>query len=151
MRRLGVFLLVAALVMGALATPSAAGKKKKKQRKVEAAYVIPSTALTTVGASCQTPPIGCAEFEIKPGERFVKVAVDDVTGQPQYASIYVYGFTDGSDTHDHICGASEEPHRIAPGVKSLVVVVGETGGITGGSCPSMAVAGTITATFSNLP
>lgn len=150
MRRLGVLFLVAVLVVGTGATPSEAGKKKKKERTAEATYMSPALGVAGVGTACSVPPLGCGVFEVKPGERFVTLEIEDALGQPVYASVYVFGYTDGTDSHDHICGKSDQPLFLTPGLEELVVVVESTGGATN-DCPGPPSAGTIVGTFSNRP
>lgn len=148
MRRAGVLILLAAVLLASLAAPSSAGKKKKrKERTAEASYVL---GVAGWGTKCPAPPIGCAAFEVKPGERFVDLEIKDALGQPVYASVYVYGYTDGSDTHEHICGSSDEPLEMWPDVETLAVVIDVYGGVNEG-CLAPATAGTVVATFSNLP
>jgi hypothetical protein len=149
MRRLTVLLLIATLLSAVVAAPSEAGKKKKK-RTAEASYVGSNVGVVSSGLACEAPPFACGVFEVKRGERFVELEIQDDLGQPVYASVYVFGYSDGSDTHDHICGTSDGPLAMTSGLKELVVVIESTGGVLSG-CPGPPSAGTIVATFSNRP
>jgi hypothetical protein len=140
--------LIAALTTAVVAAPSEAGKKKKK-RTAETNYVGSHLGVVPlVPDACVPPPLGCAVFEVKPGERFVDLEIQDDFGQPVYASVYVYGFSDGSETHEHICGTTEDPLALFSGLKQLMVVIELTGGVLSG-CPGPPTEGTIAATFSN--
>ncbi len=151
MRRLGVLLLMAAVLSALAAVPSEADqKKKKKERTAETGYVGPALGAAGAGVACSAPPVGCGVFEVKRGERFVQLEIQDALGQPVYASVYTFGYTDGTDTHDHICGASDDPLAMTRGLKELVIVIESTGGALAG-CPGPPSAGTIVATFSNRP
>lgn len=148
MRRLAVLLLVGAMVSAIAALPSEAGQnKKKKERTAETNYVGSNPGAVGAGTVCSAP-VGCGVFEVKRGERFVDLEIQDGLGQPVYASIYTFGYTDGSDSHDHICGATDDPLTLNRGLKELVIVIELTGGALSG-CPGPPSAGTIVATFSN--
>lgn len=146
MRRLGILLLTAVMLSAVAAVPSAAEqKKKKKERTAETSYVGSNPG--GVGTVCSAP-VSCGVFEVKRGERFVELDIHDGLGQPVYASVYTFGYTDGSDSHDHICGATDDPLALTRGLKELVIVIESTGGALSG-CPGPPSAGTIVATFSN--
>lgn len=148
-------LMSAALLTGVIGQlPEAgAGKKKKKrvERTAEATYVGWSGFRGAVEGTCDAPPVACASIPIEPGERFVSVEVTDDAGEPVWASVYNFGYSDGSDTHEHVCGASESPLALVSGLEELVVVVTQTTGGATSPCTGAATTGTIAATFSNLP
>lgn len=149
MRRLAVLLLAATVLSAVAAVPSEAGqKKKKKQRSAETPYVGAALSAVGAGTACLMPPVGCGVFEVERGERFVELEIQDSGGQPVYASVYTFGYTDGTDSHDHICGTSDGPLALTPRLEELVVVIESTGGALAG-CPGPPSAGTIVATFSN--
>jgi hypothetical protein len=108
---LAVVLSVALLtgVVGGLPDASAGKKKKKKrvERTAEAQYVGFSGFRGAVEGSCDAEPAGCVILPIEPGEKFVSVEVTDTSGQPVWASVYIYGYTDPSTSHEHVCGASD--------------------------------------------
>jgi hypothetical protein len=148
MRRTLTVLLVGALLVGLGAPASIAGKKKKKERTAEATYVggAPAGAAGSGMTPCGTD---CARFEVKPGERYVSLHFADASGQPVYASVYVYGFSDGTDTHEHVCGESTSPLALEKGLKELVVMFETSGGAAAG-CPGPPTTGTVHAVFSNV-
>lgn len=144
-------LLALAVAVGAPAAAGAQKKKKRVERVEEAAY---AGALGPRGAAdvpCVQEPAGCVRFPVEPGERFVTVEVSDAAGMPVWASVYINGYSDGTDVHEHVCGASESPFPLAPGLEELVVVVTQTTGGATNPCAGPATAGTVKATFSNLP
>lgn len=139
-RALTVFTVVG-MVIAAGAGASTAGKLKKKQRTVEATYV---GGPGVFGVPCP-PPAGCVIFNVEPGERDVEIEIKDRSGQPIAASVYLYGYTDGFDDHEHMCGTSGRLQL--GGVKSLVVVIDSVLGAMI-ACPGPATTGTVVATFS---
>ena len=148
MRRILVVLLVGTLLMSVAAPMSAAKKKKRKERTAEATYV---GGAPTGGVDQSTPCVAeCPRFEIKKGDRYVSLHLADASGQPVYASIYVNGYTDGGDAHEHACGETDIALPLRKGLTELVIVVEGSGGITAG-CSGVPTSGTIHATFSNLP
>ena len=154
-RSLGT-LLVVALVAGLLATTAAApgawaGKKKKKVERVEERQYLGATGVRGAADSpCVGEPLGCVVFPVKAGEKFVSIEVTDQAGQPVWASVYVYGYSDGTDAHEHVCGSSEAPFMLS-GVKEVYVVITQTTGGATNPCAGPATVGTVTATFSNIP
>ena len=131
---------------------AAAGKKKKKrmERTAEAQYVGFSGFRGAVEGACDAESVGCVIMPVEPGERFVTLDIADAAGQPVWASVYVYGYASGA-THEHVCGASEESLPMTAGLEELVVVLTQTTGGATSPCVGPATAGTVTATFSNLP
>lgn len=131
---------------------AAAGKKKKKrvERTAEAQYVGSSGFRGAVEGACDADPVGCVIMPVEAGERFVSLDITDAAGQPVWASVYVYGYGSGA-THEHVCGASEDSLAMSPGLEELVVVLTQTTGGATSPCVGPATAGTVTATFSNLP
>lgn len=151
MRRSLVVCAVLALVASAFVTEAAAGGKKKRERRtVTAEYLGFSGFRGAYEGSCDAEPVACVSFPIEKGERFVSVEVTDGAGMPVWASVYVYGYTDGHDPHEHVCGASESPLELLKGLDRLVVVMTQTTGGATNPCIGPATAGSVTATFSNL-
>lgn len=143
---------VAALLVVAVGPPSAeAGKAKKKkvERTAEAPYVGATGVRGVQDSPCAGEPLGCVRFAIEPGERFVSLEVADATGEDVWASVYIYGYSDGTDSHEHVCGKSDSPLSIGPGVEELVVVITQTTGGATNPCAGAATQGTVTAVFSN--
>ncbi len=130
---------------------AAAGKKKKRvERTEEAQYVGFSGFRGAAEGACDANGLGCTIMAVEPGEKYVSVEVSDTAGQPVWASVYVYGYSQGAP-HEHVCGASEEPFALSPGLEELVVVLTQTTGGATSPCIGPATVGTVTATFSNLP
>lgn len=153
-RRLVVALFTAAAVLIALgAAPAGAGggKKKRVERVEEADYAGAVGPRGAADVPCMQDPVGCVRLPVEPGDRFVQVEVADAAGMPVWASVYINGYSDGSDIHEHVCGSSDAPFPLAPGLEELVVVVTQTTGGATNPCTGPATTGTITATFSNLP
>src|ERR671921_464525 len=85
--------LMIALLVGSLAVPAEAGKKKKKKRapapvKVERTvagnYVAPALG---AGLCTQTDGVGCMEIPSGPDEMYLTAKVTDSHGQPVFISI----------------------------------------------------------------
>lgn len=148
-------LISAALITGVVGQLPGAGAAKKKPKKVERTaeetYVGFSGARGAVEGTCDAAPVACAIFPIEPGEKFVSVAVTDASGQPVWASVYINGYSDGHDAHDHVCGTGEYAMPLLKGLTELVVVVTQTTGGATNPCTGAASTGTIAATFSNVP
>jgi hypothetical protein len=146
--------LTAALILGAVALPADAGKKRKKKRikrvmelsYTEPAYGTAGIGLCFQGSSClfYGPPA--------PKEKFFSVEIEDSLGQAVNASVIQDTNEDGNylatdDLTVHICGATEEPIEIEP-KKEVAVWVWQGPGVNP-PCPGGASSGTATATFSN--
>jgi hypothetical protein len=137
-------------VVGQLPDASAGKKKKKKmERTATAEYVGFSGFRGAVEGSCDQPPVGCVRIPVEPGEKFVSVEVTDTAGEPVWASVYIFGYSEGA-AHEHVCGKSDYPFKMS-GVEELVVVLTQTTGGATEACAGPSTTGTVTATFSNLP
>lgn len=148
--KLTALLAVTVLLIVAMgASPAGAGKGKKKERTAEATYVGATGVRGVQDSPCAGEPLGCVRFPIEAGERFVKLEVADASGEDVWASVYIYGYSDGTDTHEHVCGKSDSPFAIGPGVEELVVVITQTTGGATNPCAGVATQGTVTAVFSN--
>lgn len=140
------------LAFGVQVGPAEAGKKKKKvERTEERAYVGATGVRGAQDSPCVGEPVGCVVFPIEPGERFVSIDVADASGDDVWASVYVYGYSDGTDAHEHVCGSSEAPLALTAGLEELVVITTQTTGGVTNPCPGPATQGTVTAVFSNVP
>jgi hypothetical protein len=152
-----IAVLAVAAVAGAtlMASPVIAGKKKKKKPRVERVedrdYVGWSGVRGAAEGECTSEPVGCVVFPVEPGEKFVSIEVGDSAGEPVWASVYIYGYNAASDVHEHVCGASDRPFRMADGIEEVVVVVTQTSGGATNPCAGPTTVGTVTATFSNRP
>ncbi len=152
-RGLRLFALAAAVAVfgGAFMGPAIAGKKKRVERVEERAYVGATGVRGVSDSPCVGEPVGCVVFPVEKGEKFVAIEVDDSSGEPVWASVYVYGYSDGTDAHEHVCGESEAPFKLASGVEEVVVITTQTTGGATSPCTGAATAGSVIATFSNLP
>ena len=147
-------LISTALITGLVGQlPAAsAGKKKKKVERTETRTYVGATGVRGASDSpCAGEPVGCVIFPIEKGERFVSLEIVDQAGQPVWASVYIYGYSDGTDTHEHICGASENPLQLMGGLEELVVITTQTTGGATNPCAGPATVGEVVATFSNIP
>ena len=159
MKKILSVLLMVGLVVGSLAMPAEAGKKKKKkkvvrvERTVEAVYQAPAIGSPATGGACPNATNSCAEIATGPEDKFVKVTVTDATGTPVAFSLAqdTDEATLGSEVDMGVfCGTTgDTPVAVqAPGV-SLLSFVWLFGEVT---CPGgVATTGTVSATFSNLP
>lgn len=146
-----VVIAVAALLAGALAPAAGAGKPKRKkiERTAQLTYLGATGVRGVQDSPCARDAVGCVVFPIEKGERYVSLDIADASGGNVWASVYIYGYSDGTDTHDHICGKSDSPLAIASGVEELVVVITQTTGGATNPCDGAATHGEVTAVFSN--
>lgn len=152
-RRAVVIVMAVALAAASTwAAPADAGKKKKKrvERTAQEDYLGATGFRGAQDSPCVGEPVGCVIIEIEEGEKFVAIEVDDAAGGPVWASVYVYGYTDGTDFHEHVCGSSEGPFKLQKGLTELVVITTQTTAGATNPCDGPATSGTVTATFSNI-
>ena len=150
MKKILVFALVLGLIAGALSMPATAKKKKKKkpvrvERTVEGQY---TGAAAGLYGNAGGNTIGGFAFASGAEEKYVMVEITDASGTTISGS--VGQDPDGDMTTDEkgtLCGSTEEPIAIEPGVEVVVYV--NQGACNGG--PSIVTQGTIAVTFSNLP
>lgn len=165
MRKSIVVALILGLLIGALAVPADAGKKKKKkpariERVEEIEYKGGGIGAATPAASggfcpfdTRKPPEDqpvCIELPTTGDDLFVKVEVQDTAGQ-KVAGFVSQGDTDGDGVGDlfgDFCGAHEEPVPITPGPALRVSFYN---GVCDDGTPSLVTQGTIKVSFSNLP
>jgi hypothetical protein len=151
-KALAAALIVAVAGATVVALPASAGKKKKRVERTEEATYVGATGVRGASDSpCAGDQVGCVIFPVNKGEKFVSIEIADAAGEPVWASVYVYGYSDGTDLHEHVCGSSEGALQIAPGLAELYVVITQTTGGATNPCAGPATQGTVTATFSNLP
>ena len=153
MKRTLVAVVVVGLLGGSLVAPVEAKRKRKPQRIeriAEGTYDVPALGVPGVVGSAALG--GAVEFPLGPGESFVNIEITDGGGQPVTATL-----SQDTDTSTPtweifatICGKTEEPLAIAPGV-ALRVSVYTTPGPDQPACTGPATSGTIKATLSNLP
>lgn len=149
MRKLFVASLLAGLIVGSVVAPSDA-KKKRRERNAEATYTSPAVGSASATGTCPGDN-GCARFPVGSKERYLQLEIADDSGMPVSATI-------GQDTDPsnatvevvgRICGETEEPLAIEPGVEVVVWVWVLPSASP--PCPGMATAGTVKAIFSNVP
>lgn len=144
--------VVGLLAVGVQVGPAEAGKKRKKTERTEERQYVGATGVRGAQDSpCAGEPVGCVVFPVEPGERFVSIDVADASGDDVWASVYVYGYSDGTDIHEHVCGSSEGSLALAKGLEELVVVTTQTTAGVTNPCAGPATQGTVTAVFSNVP
>lgn len=153
-RGIVTILISAALItglVGQLPSASAAKKKKKKVERTESRAYVGATGVRGASDSpCAGEPVGCVVFPVEAAERYVSIEIVDQAGQPVWASVYIYGYTDGTDVHEHVCGASEAPLQLMSDLEELVVITTQTTGGATNPCAGPATAGEVVATFSNI-
>ncbi|HVF53523.1 MAG TPA: hypothetical protein VNC78_07920 [Actinomycetota bacterium] len=154
-RRLHLLVAAAAaacLVISSTAGAGAAPPKKKRVERVETRdYVGGSGLRGAYEGTCDAEPVGCVIFTLEKNDRYVDIDIADAAGMPVWASVYIYGYTDGHDIHEHVCGSSETPLAIGDGVDRLVVTATQTTAGATNPCQGPATTGSVTATFSNVP
>lgn len=143
--------LVVAVVAASVAAPAAVSSAAKSpSRIVEAPYLTPvlGTSVTASGYGgtgyyydCLNQ-IGCAIIDIKKGERFATLEIEDAAGQAAYGHAYLMpsGYELGN-----FCGKTDGPINIGSTGEILVHVI--SGTCPGGE-PSVATQGVVKATLS---
>lgn len=155
MRKLVVSSLIIGLVAGALlVAPAEAKKKKKKSKKVE--RVVEGTydnpAIGIPGVVGTSSAGGAVEVALGPTESFISVEITDDIGAAVTATMSqdTDPSTPSWEIFATICGKTEEPIAVEPGVPVRVSVY-TIPGPDQPSCTGPATSGTIKATLSNLP
>lgn len=146
-RTIGIALAVA-VVAGVVTAPAVnANKRRRAPRKVESTYTEPAFGAAGLGLCFQGT--SCVFVDPLPGEKFVRVQIEDALGLPVPASVIQDTNGDGSylatdDDTTHICGETEEPLRIEP--STVTVWIWRIG--IPNPCPGTGTSGTVTTTFS---
>ncbi len=118
--RPAALVLVASLLLPALALPARAGGGGKT-RSVSGTYAVSS--FFPAFRCAESEGVGCVRFTPKAGERYIHVEVQDAAGLDVYAYVNQDADGDGySDIDGAICGRTEFPLRIVPGVPVHVFV-----------------------------
>lgn len=153
MRKTLTVAITGALLLGAFVAPSAEAKKKKPkrvERTAEAPYDSPAVGVGGLTGVCSGSN-GCAEFAVASNEKFLDIALEDQTGTPGFFRVRQDTNGDGEFTADdaayQVCGATEEPIAIEPGLGIQVFIYAQ--GVP--PCPGVSTSGVVKATFSNLP
>src|SRR5688572_26769790 len=111
--------MLAAVILLAFVPSAGAGKKTKPPKKVihtevgnyeMGSYGIAGQVNTT---DC-TNKVGCVVFKAEPAERFVRVDITDLTGQPPLGQVEVDG-----EMLAFFCGTSERPIEIPAGAEVM--------------------------------
>ena len=152
--------LMGLLVAGAFAAAPASAKKKKPkkpvrvERALEYTYQTASPGISGVVGACMTvlgvEGSACQDFPTMANESFVKVVVEDATGQP--TNFDIAQDVDGPDVPGlniiaSGCGETAEAIPIEPGLAVRVSVTA----LGGPDCPGVATTGKVKATLSNMP
>jgi hypothetical protein len=148
-KTLGI-LVVMSLVFGAFALPADAKKKKKKkpvriERVVEFDYTCPCTGRLQLGTLTNDGTnIGGGGIPIG-AEYYLTATIEDSSGMPVAVNFNQIGDSGLNESRGTMCGETEAPIEITPGVQVNVFIDGllATCGIAAG--------GTLTVTLSNLP
>lgn len=161
MKRVLTILLIFGLLVGAMAMPADARKKKKKkpkriERVVKVAYDHPGIGVSlgpagAAGYPSSFPESGEIGTSLK--ETFFKIEVEDASGQP-VAGFISQGDLDGNGVNDDgygtFCGKHEEAQPLeAPG-QPIIGIYAYSGFCEDGT-PAFMTTGTIKITFSNMP
>ena len=136
MSRIPVVLLLAISVLGGGTTAGAAeNKRTSTTRTVEIQYEGGAVPFVTC--------VDCPQLTARPGERFVSIEVIDDVAPVGYVDI---AWFDPSHGYFPVCGKTEEPQRIPPGVSELTAYPWHVPGL---ECSrGFATSGTIRLTFS---
>ena len=121
-RTRSVAVLTLGLVMGA-ALWSPATADRAKTRTVKSDYTTPMFYQVT--AHCGAG-LGCVRIVPRARDRFVHVEISDATGTATYAYVNQDADGDGySDIDGAICGRTESPLQVVPGVPIHVFVLAQ--------------------------
>ena len=152
MKRFLTMFMILGLVFGSVATAESKKKPQRTSRTVEGSYDSP--VLTLYGRCAESGGIGCVSFTTGQNERFLTAEVVDAHGLPVFVLVRSEaegnGFpAEGTETYGTFCGETTEPIAVPAG-ETVQFWVGAALSVYGCQ-PGVATAGTITATFSNLP
>ena len=159
-KALGVAVMISLLV-GSLAMPAEAGKKKKKkpaapvkvERTVEFEYVCPCQGNYQFGSATGTN-FGGGPLAIGGEERYVSITAADQSGGAVLISINQDVDGDGlNDAVADVCATGEKnekggPAEVTPGLEMRLFITTAT---CEDGTPSTPLGGTLTVTLSNLP
>lgn len=152
MKKMLVTCITVGLLAGAVSVPAEAKKRKPKriERVAEGTYANPAIGVPGVAGTSSAG--GAVEFPISTGEYFIDIEITDDFGQPVIATMSqdTDTSTPSWEIFATICGATEDPLPVTPGVPVRVSVY-TIPGPDQPSCMGPATSGTIKATFSNLP
>lgn len=145
--------LAACLVVGTLVAPAAGRRPKKHERTVTVEYQAPAIKAEIDGSggearACFTGgsigEIGCTNIPVRPTEKYLDLEVTDASGLP--VPIDMIQDVRGPKRYTPLCGGTEKPIRIVPGVAVFLWFVPYR---FEPLCLGTATRGTVTATLSN--
>ena len=142
MKRILVVVLTLGLIVGAVAVPASAGKKKKP-RVVEADYFAPAYFQWTPDGEHN---IGGVSFPTSATEKSVSIEIEDMLGQPVSAAAGQDPEGDGQVATTNFCGSIDDL-PIEGGLDVTVFVF--VGPCTSPPGPGFATQGTVIATISS--
>ena len=148
MKKALIFALLIALLAGAMSAPAVAKKKKKpRPRVVEGTYDQPALGIGGVASSSANG--GAIEVPLMPKEKYFSVEVTDDSGTDVYASLSqdTDPSTPSWEIFAGICGRTEAPIEVTPGIPVRITVTAGPGA-EDPQCAGLASAGTIKATIS---
>lgn len=152
MKKLLATCITVGLLAGALAVPADAKKRKPKriERVAEGTYDNPAIGIPGVVGTSSAG--GAVEFALASAESFIDIEITDDFGQPVIATMSqdTDTSTPSWEIFATICGATEDPLPVTPGVPVRVSVY-TIPGPDQPSCLGPATSGTIKATLSNMP
>ena len=157
-RTITVVLILGLIASMALAAPAQAKKKKKKlpvkiERVVEYDYQAPSPGVSGVVGGCLTvlgvEGTACVDTPTGAGEVFVKVKVEDASGQATNFDLAQDSDADNPGLEIFASGCGETADAI-PIEEALALRVSVTA-VGGPDCPGVATTGHVTITLSNMP
>ena len=150
MKKTLVLVLALALVAGSFAAPAVAKKKKKKpvrvERVVEFNYTCPCTGRIQLGTLTDDGSnIGGGGVPTGLGDNYLTATIEDESGMPVAVNFNQIGDDGLNASIGTMCGETEEPIKVGVGQPINVFIQGldPTCGI--------ALGGTLTITFSNIP
>ncbi|MGH2806753.1 MAG: hypothetical protein ACRDKT_05700 [Actinomycetota bacterium] len=153
-RKLGPTVTTCVLLVALVAPVAEAAEKKRHERRFEDTYASPAqivevpdvggSYVCSSGGSGPTRNLGCVEIPIKPTERFLELEIVDASGLPAPAWVA----QEGTHAGGPVCGSTDKPMRIAPGVAILLWMYPY---MASPLCPGISTTGTVTATLSDLP
>jgi hypothetical protein len=149
-RKTLVALLVLGLVAGSLAAPAGAKKNRKKTRVAEATYANPAIGIGGVVSSGSAG--GSVEFPLTARESFISIDITDESGSDVYASLSqdTDTSTPSWEIFAGICGRTDEPIPVTPGITVRVTITAGPGSEYP-TCAGTPISGTVKAKISNLP
>ena len=150
MKKLLMTVLAVSLIAGAFAGGTTAEAAKRRTiRKMSANYDGPSIGAFGAGA-CFPGTLGCFEFPLARGEKYIKVDVKDNAGTPVLFSVTQdFNGDDQADTGKDYCTTTKKFVPVRPGY-AVTIFIWE-GPHVAPVCTGVATQGTIKVTFSNLP